>query len=184
MRVSQEEKERTHRRIVEGAARLIREQGIGAMSVADVMENAGMTHGGFYRHFDDKDGLVVAALQAAFSERLAELAARFEDQSPQVAVAAYRSHYLQDGHVAGAAIGCPIPTTAGDVARASNELKATFGNNVREIVALLARGMDGTARECEQRAFREIAMLAGAIMIARASDPNTARDMLKACRTT
>ncbi len=184
MRVSQDEKERTHRRIVEGAARLIREQGIGAMSVADVMGNARMTHGGFYRHFADKDGLVVAALESAFSQRLAELAARFEDQSPQAAVEAYRSHYLQAGHLAAEAIGCPIPTTAGDVARASHELKATFATNVRKIVALLARGMDGTAREREQKAFREIAMLAGAILIARASDSDTARDILTACRAT
>lgn len=184
VRVSQEEKDKTHRRIVEGASRLIRERGIVATSVADVMGDAGMTHGGFYRHFADKDALVVAALESAFGERLGELAAGFKDQSPQAAVAAYRSHYLQDGHVAAAAMGCPIPTIASDVARASSALKATFGIKVCELVALLARGMDGTAKERERSAFREIAMLAGAIMIARASDAETARDMLKACRTT
>lgn len=183
VRLSRDEKEKSHRRIVEGAARLIRERGIAATSVADVMAQAGLTHGGFYRHFAGKDDLMVAALEAAFSERLAELKARLEAQSPPAAVAGYCGRYLQDGHVTSVAMGCPIPTMAGDVARASDDLKATYGAHVREVVALLAQGMDGTAEEREKCAFREIAMLAGAIMIARASDRDTARAVLRACRT-
>lgn len=184
MRVSREEKDKSHQRIVEAAARLVRERGIGATSVAEVMGQAGMTHGGFYRHFADKQELMIAALEAAFSGRLAELTARFEDQAPPAAVAGNRSQYLQEGHVDAVAIGCPIPTLASDVARATDDLKATYGANVRKVVSVLAQGMPGPAKEREQEAFREIAMLAGAIMIARASDRDTARAMLSACRTT
>lgn len=182
MRVSRQEKEKTHRRIVDGAARLIRERGVAGTSVAEVMGEAGLTHGGFYRHFGGKDELLRAALDAAFHERFAELKARFAESTPEAAVAAYRRQYLQDGHVAERARGCPIPTLAADVARAGEDLKGAYGANVRALVALLAQGMDGTAREREQSALREVALLAGAILIARASDPDTARALLKACR--
>ena len=182
MRVSRQEKEKTRRRIVEGAARLIREHGVEGTSVAEAMRLAGLTHGGFYRHFADKDALIVAALGAAFGERLAELGARFAAERPEAVVTSYRSQYLQEGHVAAVALGCPIPALANDVARGGEELKAAYGANVRDVVALLAQGMSGTAREREQGALREVAMLAGAILIARASDPDTAQALLKACR--
>lgn len=182
MRVSQQEKEKTYRRIVDGAARLVRERGIDATSVADVMGEAALTHGGFYRHFADKDALIVAALEAAFAERRAALEARFLTQSPETAVCAYHNDYLQEGHLTALAIGCPVPALAGDVARASDPLKTAYGANIQSLTAILAQGMTGSDEERHQAAIREIAMLAGAIMIARASDPDTARHILAACR--
>jgi TetR/AcrR family transcriptional repressor of nem operon len=182
MRVSQEEKNKTHRRIVEAAARLIRERGIDATSVSEVMSAAGLTHGGFYRHFKDKDALMAAALDEAFRERTASLIARFGDQSPQAAVAEYHGDYLQDGHLSALAIGCPVPTMAGDVARSPEQLKAAYGAQIREIVRILEQGIAGSSEERHRGALREIALLAGAIMIARASDPEMARDMLQSCR--
>jgi len=68
MRVSREEMEKSHARIVAGAARLLRERGIENTSVADVMNDAGLTHGGFYRHFKTKDDLLIAALDKAFAD--------------------------------------------------------------------------------------------------------------------
>ena len=182
MRRSRNDKEKTSQRIVECAARLIRERGIEAASVVDVMSKAGLTHGGFYRHFEGKDALVLAALEAAFAERLAGLTRRFEDCAPDDAVADYREDYLQDGHVDALGISCPIATLAGDVARASAPLKAAFGTNVRQVIQTLARGMSGSAGKRQAQAVQEIAMLAGALMIARASDPATAKLILAACR--
>lgn len=182
MRVTRDEKDKTHQRIVEGAARLIRERGIDATSVAEVMSEAGMTHGGFYRHFSDKDALMVAALEEAFAERRAALQTRFEHQSPDSAVAAYHVDYLQEGHLGALDIGCPVPTMAGDVARAGEKLKAAYGANIRSIIDILAQGMGGSPEDRRRAATREIALLAGAIMIARASDTATARAILDACR--
>ena len=67
MRVSEEEKQKTHRRIVEGATRLVRERGIEGTSVSDVMSDAGLTNGGFYRHFETREALLVAAIEAVMA---------------------------------------------------------------------------------------------------------------------
>jgi TetR/AcrR family transcriptional repressor of nem operon len=87
MRMSQEEKEKSHGRIVASASRLLRERGLAGASVGDVMKAAGMTHGGFYKHFDSKEVLVEAAMDAAF----AEFTDALERGDPQQAVAAYRA---------------------------------------------------------------------------------------------
>ena len=94
MRVSQEEKDRSHGRIVESAARLVRERGIDSTSVSDVMGDAGMTHGGFYRHFDTKEALLAAALESAFDQILALLETQPGEDKPQASVAEYQAHYL------------------------------------------------------------------------------------------
>jgi TetR/AcrR family transcriptional repressor of nem operon len=182
MRTSRDEKEKTHRRIVDGAARLLRERGLEGTSVADVMNEAGLTHGGFYRHFDGKEALMLAALEAAFDERFAALQQRFDEQAPADAVAGYRAHYLHEGHVGALGIGCPVPTLGGEVARAPAALKAAYGANIRQMIGLLAQGMAGPPEAREALAAREIAMLAGAIMLARASDPETGALILAACR--
>src|SRR5262249_34851834 len=86
MRMSQDEKDKSHGRIVASASRLLRERGLAGASVDDVMKAAGMTHGGFYKHFDNKEALVEAAMDAAF----AEFTDALERGDPQQAVAAYR----------------------------------------------------------------------------------------------
>ena len=182
MRTTREQKEKTGQRVLAGAARLIRERGIDAASVGDVMKAAGLTHGGFYRHFDGKEALVLAALEAAFAEQQASLEQRFDEHAPAEAAAGHRADYLQGGHVQTPGIGCPMPTLAGDVARGPQPLKAAFGAGVMRIVDALAQGMHGPAEQRRAAAIREVAMLAGAILLARASDPGTAEMILEACR--
>jgi TetR/AcrR family transcriptional repressor of nem operon len=182
MRVSQDEKDRSHRRIVAAAARLVRERGLESTSVADVMSEAGLTHGGFYRHFDTKDSLSAAALQSAFGQIQSELASRLETTEPGAAVAGFHAHYLSEGHVSNPGIGCPIAALAGEVGRASETLKTAFGCGVNRLITQLAMGMPGSESKRRAKATRELAMLAGAVMIARASDPETARAVLSACR--
>jgi len=181
MRASQEEKERSRERIVEGAARLVRERGIEGTSVADVMAAAGMTHGGFYRHFGSKEELLVSALEAAFGQMLAELDRRLEADGPEAA-AKFGAYYLSQGHVDRPGAGCPAAAICSDAGRGSGALKSAFGAGISRMAAVLARGMRGPAQARRASALREIAMLAGAVAIARASDPDTARDVLAACR--
>ena len=78
VRVSQQEKDLSHQRIVASAARLIRERGVDGAGVAEVMKDAGMTAGGFYRHFASKDDLIAAALDTAFAQTLGRLDAHDE----------------------------------------------------------------------------------------------------------
>ncbi len=182
MRVSQQEKDRSHARIIASAARLMREQGMEGASVNDVMQAAGMSHGGFYKHFETKEALLLAALDQAFDEITDRLGPAASPADAAALSAGFNDYYLSDGHLASPGHGCPIATVSADIARGAAALKARFGAGVRRVVALLARGTSGTERARRARATRQLAMLAGALMIARASDPDTAREVLAACR--
>ena len=182
MRVSQEEKDRSHGRIVAGAARLMRERGTEGASVADVMRDAGLTHGGFYRHFGTKEEMLAVALQSAFDQTMAELDRRLREQAPAAAVADFRAFYLSHGHLEQPGVGCPAAAVGADIGRGPAGLKSAFGEGVRRMVAALAKGMRGGAEARRASAVRELALLVGAIVIARASDPDTAREVLLACQ--
>ena len=182
MRVSQAEKDRTHARILEGAAGLLRARGLEATGVADVMAAAGLTNGGFYRHFESKDALIEAAFAAALAEFGDALEARFENRAAALAVADYRADYLSSEHVQSAATGCPIVALGGDIGRASDRLRGAFGAAVTRAIAALAGGMRGRPAERHDQAAREFAMLVGAVMIARASAPEVGEAVLEACR--
>jgi TetR/AcrR family transcriptional repressor of nem operon len=183
MRVSREEMNRSHERIVEGAARLFRERGVDNSSVADVMEAAGLTHGGFYRHFEAKDGLVSAAIKSAFRQVKEMISANMRDNDPDVAIARYRSYYLSEGHLSQPGSACPVATLASEIARASPGLKAEFGNGVRQILEVLSHCYAGKGKKQRQaEATREFALLVGAAVIARACDSDTAKAVLAACR--
>lgn len=178
MRMSREEKNESHKRILTSASRIVRERGLEGASVGAVMEDAGLTHGGFYKHFESKEALIEAALAEAF----AEIARVLEDGEPDRAVAAYRALYLSTDHKDNPGHGCPIAALGPEVAREPAHIKAAFGRGVRRIVAGLGRDKTGTAHVKAVAALRELSMLVGAIVIARASDEQTARDVLAACR--
>ncbi len=182
MKMSRDEKELSHARIVASAAKLVRQHGLSGASVNDVMKDAGLTHGGFYRHFESKDDLLAAALDRAFDDVLEMLTPARRMDDAETNLTDIQALYLSDGHVAAPAIGCPIAALSGDVARGALTLKARFGVGVRRVIALLARGASGSERARRVRATRHLAMMAGAVMIARASDPDTAREVLSACR--
>lgn len=182
MRMSQQEKDQSHERIVAGAARLMRERGTEGASVADVMRDAGLTHGGFYRHFGTKEEMLAVALQSAFDQTMAELDRRLGEQAPAAAVADFHAFYLSQGHLERPGIGCPVAAVGTDIGRGPAALRSTFGQGVRRMVAALAKGMRGSAEARRASAMRELALLVGALVIARASDPVTAREMLSACQ--
>lgn len=182
MRVSKREMAKSHERIVHGASRLLRERGIQITSVSDVMAKAGMKNGGFYRHFESKDALVNEALESAFQQVLKLVDTQFEALEPAEALAGYRSFYLSSSHVEHAASGCPVAALSGDVARAPDEVKASFSAGVNAMVAALAKGLPGSDSERRKLAMREFASLVGAVVIARACDPETKRAVLSACR--
>jgi len=135
MRMSQEEKEKSHARIVANASRLVRERGLEGASVGEVMKAAGMTHGGFYKHFESKEVLIEAAIDAAFAGFVEAL----DRGEPEQAVAAYRALYLSEDHKNQPGLGCPVATVGQEIGRAPDGLKAAFGRGVRHIVAALAR---------------------------------------------
>jgi TetR/AcrR family transcriptional repressor of nem operon len=175
--------DKSHKRIVAGASRLMRKHGIETTSVNDVMKKAGLTHGGFYRHFDSKEALVSAALEDAFNEVVQAIEEFYRARGPRDGAEGYSQHYLSEGHMKHPELGCPIAALSMDVARSAASLKSEFGMGFGRVVDKFAQAGSGTAEENRMAALRKIAMLAGAVMIARASDPKTAAEVLAACKS-
>jgi TetR/AcrR family transcriptional repressor of nem operon len=175
MRVSQTEMDKNHQRIVKGASRLMRKQGIENTSVNDVMKKAGLTHGGFYRHFDSKEALVSASLEDSFDEVVSLIGQKKGAEE-------YSEHYLSEGHVKHPELGCPIAALSMDVARSTVSVKSAFADGFGRVVEKMAEAEQGSAEGKRIAAIRKIAMLAGAVMIARASDAKTAGAVLAACK--
>lgn len=183
MRMSKEAMAEHHQAIVAAAAKLFREGGIDRTSMAEVMQAAGLTHGGFYRHFDSKDALVAEAVTAAFDEFITWLASRKEKHGSGDAAAAFAARYLSDTHFKSPGQGCPVPTLGIDLAREDVDARKPFAEGVERLVAALAEGMGGNSCQRRAAALRRLATLAGAIVIARAVDGELAADVLAACRS-
>jgi TetR/AcrR family transcriptional repressor of nem operon len=171
-----------HDRIVQGAARLLRERGVRSTSVADAMNAAGMTHGGFYRHFKNKDDLVVEALRSAFNDFASPLELRQQIESPQAVAAEYKALYLSPEHVANPGYGCPMPALGSELAREADPVKAEFAVGLRRVLAALSAAGVGSAEERRNAALQEIAKLVGAVVLARACGEPMASEVLRACR--
>lgn len=178
MRASRAEMDKSHQRIVENASRLMRQNGIETTSVNDVMTAAGLTHGGFYRHFESKDALVKAALEAAFTEALQTI----EETWTMEGSKDYFFHYLSQGHVSHPELGCPVSALGVDVSRAAPAVKETFTEGFNRVIDRLAESGKGTFEENRQAALVQFATLAGAVLIARATEPEAGQEVLSACR--
>src|SRR3989337_618976 len=142
-RMSREEKARTHARIVEVAAGMFRKNGIAATGVADVMKSAGLTHGGFYRHFASKDDLAAAAISHAVAISLAELEEAEGLEAKRAALRRYIDRYLSDDHVGNPRDGCPLAALGPEASRSSTRISNALDEGSVEAVRILASSMDG-----------------------------------------
>ena len=176
-RMSAAEKKKSHERILEAAARLFRERGVEATSVADVMKAAGLTHGGFYKHFPSKQALVVAAFRRAAEELLAEAEAAPEGPARAAARANYIARYLSPEHVDDAGHGCPLAALGADISRLNGPERAEASGTLERMAALLDTG----GQERGEKGLAVMALLLGTITLARlAASPELRAQMLKA----
>ena len=163
--MSREATAATKRRILDAASRMLRERGIEATSIADVMQAAGMKHGGFYKHFESKEDLVRQAIVSAFEERIAAFDARKEKEGEESAIQAYVETYLSPAHVDHPGHGCPVAGFGGDAGRDREAYADVF---VAGMEALVER-LGGTSRDRREDAIRRLCLLVGAMIVARAS---------------
>lgn len=182
MRQSREVKAETRQAVVDQAARLFRERGIEGTSVGDVMKAAAKTHGGFYRHFDSKEALLLAALDRAFDEQLAVLDEGFAQPGSDDTLARFLAFYLSPPRVADVGGGCPVAALSGEARRGGDDVRQVFGTGAKRMIETIAQTLQGSESERLRRAARTFALAAGALMIARASDPETAELVLDAAR--
>lgn len=177
MRVSKAVMASNNRKIIDNAAALFRQQGIDATSVAQVMEAAGLTHGGFYRHFESKEALVVAALDSAFERLMAPLAEDIETLGGQAALRRFAEGYLSKGHALNRGQGCPLAALAAEADRNQPSQKAALARGRQRFIAVLAQALDNTVADKVAVATGLLSVLVGALVMARACEDEAAMAM-------
>jgi TetR/AcrR family transcriptional regulator, transcriptional repressor for nem operon len=168
MRYSREHKLETHARIVKKASVRLREKGAHGIGVADLMKDAGLTHGGFYAHFDSREALVIEAFTHAMdrsTERWRKLA---EETPPEKRLSMIVNTYLTPIHRDDAGHGCAIPALGGEIARESAKTRRVFAGRLEQMIDMLAEQMPGLPRKtARKQATAAIATMMGTLVMSR-----------------
>jgi len=185
MRYSENRKDETHAKLVKIAGKALRENGPDGVAVADVMKEAGLTHGGFYAHFKSKDALLVEALQSVFASSKRKFLRAVEGLPPRHALATYIDFYVSPRHRDDRGNGCPITALNSDLPRQSKAVRAAFDGGVKSLVEGLEQRIreSGIAGDAHALAASVISAMAGAVAISRAvTDPVLSDQMLATAR--
>ncbi len=179
MGTSQAAKAASHDRILDIAAARIRRDGTGSLAVADLMKEAGLTHGGFYRHFDSREHLLAEAAQRALTQGSAWTIASAK-LGGQRGYTALVDGYLSTWHRDHPESGCGVAGVTADAARAGGPARASYTRQVKECLAVLADLTGNPDRQAAEReAVLTLSALVGAISMARAvDDPDLSRQIL------
>jgi TetR/AcrR family transcriptional regulator, transcriptional repressor for nem operon len=168
MRYSREHKQETHARIVRKASVRLREKGAHGVGVADLMKEAGLTHGGFYGHFESKEDLMAQACERAFERSIAKWA-RVCAQADGKPVSAIAKSYLSTRHRDDPGRGCAVATLGAESSRHGPKVRHAIGEGVRALVDILSGTMPGKNRAAKRRmVLVSFAGMVGAVVLARA----------------
>jgi TetR/AcrR family transcriptional repressor of nem operon len=168
MRYRPEHKDEIHRKIVKDASRRVRTEGIAGAAVSAVMHDAGLTHGGFYKHFASKDDLLMESLSEAFQEIADRLAHVGEQSQPETAWKAIVKTYLSPEYCDHVEYGCPLAALAPELARADRAMKAQIFEELKKYRSRMLPFMPGQRTADKERAFFSIfSTMVGATEIAR-----------------
>ncbi len=173
-------KEATHERIVSVAARAIRRSGYEGTSVADIMKEAGLTHGGFYAHFASRDAMLAEAAHRACSESSKVTANVVAEVAPEQALAALLGVYLSQEHMERVETGCPLAALGSETSRQGPEVRRVITRYLKEIIDGVARqSPDWGTPAAHERAMVTVATMVGALLLARAVDERSLSDGLR-----
>ena len=151
MRYSREHKLETHARIVRKASVRLREKGAHGVGVADLMKEAGLTHGGFYAHFDSRDDLVIEAFTHAM-DRSTERWRKLAEQTPrEKRFATIVNSYLTSLHRDDPGRGCAIPTLGAEIARESARTRRVFAGRLDQMIDILADQVPNLPRKAARK---------------------------------
>jgi TetR/AcrR family transcriptional regulator, transcriptional repressor for nem operon len=180
MRQSREEKEKTHQRIVELTSARIREEGLDGPGVAELMQAAGLTHGGFYKHFGSRDDLIAEAAQHAYA--YADQTLDHYARDPHDPMAAWVDWYASEEHRDDPGTGCPVAALVGDVGRADDRVRAGYSAVVERYIEAL-EGMLGGGPDSRRQALLAASTLVGSLALSRAVDDEAlSQEILKSAR--
>ena len=173
-------KDATHERIVSVAARAIRRSGYDGTGVADIMKEAGLTHGAFYAHFASREAMLAEAAGRACAESAAAAARAVASEPPGTALASMLDAYLSREHVENAERGCPLAALGSETSRQVPEVRRVATRHIKETIDLIARQLpDWGQPGAHQRALVTVSCMVGALLLARAVDDPGLSDALR-----
>src|SRR5882724_10630048 len=168
MRYSREHKQETHARIVKKASVRLREKGAHGVGVADLMKEAGLTHGGFYAHFDSREALVIEAFGYAMdrsTERWRKIA---EQTPPEQRLAMIVDTYLTPAHRDDPGHGCAVPALSAEIARESAKTRKAFAGKLEQMIDMMADQLPDLPRKAARKqAAAALATMMGTVVLAR-----------------
>lgn len=168
MRYRPEHKSQIHRKIVTDASQRVRVEGLTGAAVSAVMRDAGLTHGGFYKHFGSKDALLTESLREAFREMADFLAEAAENSPPGTAWKTIVKAYLSPEHCDHVEYGCPLAALAPELARAEEAMRREIQEEMSKYKTRMLPFMPGRRAVEKERNFTVIfSTMLGAIAIAR-----------------
>lgn len=164
-------KEASHERIVSVAARAIRRSGYDGTGVADIMKEAGLTHGAFYAHFTSREAMLAEAASRACAEAAAAAAGVVASVRPEQALASMLGAYLSREHLEQVEMGCPLAALGSETPRQAPEVRRATTRHIKETIDLVARQLpDWGQPGAHERALVTVATMVGALLLARAVD--------------
>src|SRR4051795_5428706 len=164
-------KEATHERIVEAAARAIRRSGYGGTGVADIMKDAGLTHGGFYAHFESREAMLAEAADRAGADTVATMTRVADAAPPTQALEAMIRAYLSKAHVEAVETGCAVAALGSEMPRQAPEVRRAATRRIKEMIDLVARHLpDWGQAGAHEHALVAVSTMVGALILARAVD--------------
>jgi TetR/AcrR family transcriptional repressor of nem operon len=168
MRYSREHKLETHARIVKKASVRLREKGAHGIGVADLMKDAGLTHGGFYAHFDSREALVIEAFAHAMDRSTDRWRKLAEQTAPEKRLAAIVDSYLTQVHRDDPGHGCAIPTLGAEIAREGPRTRKAFAAKLEQMIEMLAEQIPDVPRKAARKqAMAVVATMMGTLVMAR-----------------
>jgi TetR/AcrR family transcriptional repressor of nem operon len=168
MRYSKEHKQETHTRIVRKASVRLREKGAHGIGVADLMKEAGLTHGGFYAHFDSREALVIEAFNYAMDRSTERWRKMAEETPPEKRFATIVESYLTALHRDDPGHGCAVPTLGPEIARESAKTRKAFAAKLDEMIEMMADQVPELPRKvARQQAIAALSTMAGALVLSR-----------------
>jgi TetR/AcrR family transcriptional regulator, transcriptional repressor for nem operon len=181
MRKSKQQAAQTRERIVEAAAAEFRRNGIAGTGLSDLMAAAGLTHGGFYRHFESKDQLVTEACAVAIDSVADMFAAALSHGGGRNGLEQVAATYLSASHRDGRSGGCPFAALGSELVRADENTRAVATEGISKIVDLLARQFGGMRPDVgKRRALVALSTMVGALTLARmVTDPKLSTVLLR-----
>jgi len=186
MRYSKEHKQDTHDRIVRRASVRLREKGAHGIGVADLMKEAGLTHGGFYAHFDSREALVIEAFSYAMDRSMAHWRKAAEQISADKQLESTVDSYLTSVHRDDPGRGCALPTLGAEIARESPKTRKAFAAKLDQMIDMLAEQIHGVPpKAARKQAMATLATMMGTIVLARiAGSGEFSDEVLEAGRET